>query len=292
MAGRRPQPPRPVAVISLGATNDPAVDRVLKQAEQHVEDLQDHARRTSAAVETNTTDLANLTSTVTALPTTGRLLRAPQTLTGSGTYTPAIGTAMVIISGAACGGGGGGAGAAVGTTAAAGGGGASGERVSRMVIGAPGGSLITGGSFTAPTPGGAAGANTGGNGGTGSDATLLINGVTYTLKGGGGGQGMASTTVAAFAKRGVAQVGAVTGAIREDGWPGVLVNTSSFWGGPGGSAGDLGEGGAGADALSGSTAGGSPSGFGGGGGGGCAFGNTGVAGAAGGPAGWIIEEYS
>lgn len=40
MAGRRAQPPRVVAAASIAPTGDAEVDRVLKQVEQALQDLQ------------------------------------------------------------------------------------------------------------------------------------------------------------------------------------------------------------------------------------------------------------
>lgn len=40
MAGRRPQPPESVASVALASTKDPATDRVVKQIEQAIQDLQ------------------------------------------------------------------------------------------------------------------------------------------------------------------------------------------------------------------------------------------------------------
>lgn len=110
-----------------------------------------------------------------------------QILTGSGTYVPARGTTRAIVR--LVGGGGGGGGAGGGAGVAAGAGGSSGVYV-EAAIEATG--AMRGGTYSCGA-GGAAGSTAGGNGGTGGDTTIAINGVTYTAKGGGGGQGMASS---------------------------------------------------------------------------------------------------
>lgn len=69
MPGRRARPPRAVAVASLADTGDAATDRVLIQAEQNLQDLQDHQRALAADVATLKAD-ARVFGT--APPTTGR----------------------------------------------------------------------------------------------------------------------------------------------------------------------------------------------------------------------------
>lgn len=271
MPGRRASARPSVAVTSLADTGSAPTDRVMIQAEQGIQDLQDRTR--------------SLRSQVLAL--SGRAL-GRRVLTGSGTYVPAQGTTMVLVRGVACGGGGGGAGGGAG--AAAGGGGASGEYWEAWIDGGP---RITGGSYSAPTSGGSGGSSAGGNASAGSDATIVINATTYTLRGGGGGNGMTSVAANGFAAQGHGVTGSAPGGVlmRQDGEPGFLVSTLIFWGGAGGST-PLGSGGGTGDAASGSSPGRASSGYGGGGGGAAASGATGKAGAPGGAAVWVIEEYS
>ena len=106
-----------------------------------------------------------------------------QTFTGSGTYTPTTGTRAVLLRMVA--GGGGGGGAAGGTGSSAGGGGASGVFGEKWISSA---TALTGGTVTIGAAG-TGGANTGADGGTGGDTTVVINGITYIVKGGGGGSG-------------------------------------------------------------------------------------------------------
>ncbi len=118
-----------------------------------------------------------------------------QRFTGEdGTYTPTAGTRRVHLRMTGGGGGGGAAqGGGVGT-ASFGGGGASGTYLERWIVSA---TPVTGGPWTGAGAGGGGGINGTGAGAPGPDATILINGVLYTAKGGPGGGGMASATTPA-----------------------------------------------------------------------------------------------
>lgn len=204
----------------------------------------------------------------------------------SGTYTPTTGTRKVLLSG--CGPGGGGGGGAGGSSVlGAGGGGASGGWFQKWIN--PG-VLITGGAYTNGT-GGTAGANTGGNGGNGSaDATIVIQGTTYTFKAGNGGTGMAAANTAAFAVGGTVNAGTSTGDYQTSGHPGGygtrLVGPVGA-GGLGGSS-PFGAGGQGPNGASG--AGTNATGFGAGGGGGVG-GLTGQTGGTGSASIIIVDEW-
>jgi hypothetical protein len=291
MAGRRPVRPQQVAVSGLPSSGDPAVDRMTVQAEQDLQDLQDFARRTQTDVGDISAELDSLTATVAAIPTSGRLLTTLR-LTGTGSGTLPAGTAVVILEGVGQGGGGGGA--AGGAGVGVGGGGASGARLC-IKIGTPGVPLANlAYSWTAGSAGGAAGADTGGNGGTGTDSTVTINGTTYTMKGGLGGTGGASSTTIAYSAGGSQQAGTTSGGHveQEVGFPGVVTAGSApalGWGGRGGGT-AMGVGGG--ETSGGSAgAGGDTNGFGGAGAGGCSVGATGKAGGAGAPGGIELEVY-
>src|SRR5262245_34564478 len=282
MPAQKPSRPTTGAALVLPRVPEETTQRAFDGIRVITQQVQGTIDSTRAQLESS---IAATDATVATL--TGRLL-GRQKLTGSGTYTPTPGTTRARVRGVACGGGGGGG--QGGANAAGGAGGASGEFMDTWVGGT--GVAIAGGSYSAPTSGGSAGSSAGGNGGTGSDAALTIAGTTFTLKGGGGGAGMLTTAANGFALPGRAVVGAATPDVllRRDGEPGIVVNTALFWGGAGGST-PLGAGGGTGDASGGSTVGRDPSGFGGGGGGGCVN-AAGRAGAAGGPAVFIVEEYS
>lgn len=142
----------------------------------------------------------------------GRRL-ATRLLTGSGTYTPTTGTNTAIVWLQA--GGGGGGGATTGANFSAGGGGGSGVALQLIVT-----SVTTGGAFACGAAGTAGTA--GATGGTGGDSTIVINGVTYTAKGGTGGVGMINTAIASDALGGAGASGSTTGSaiLREVSFPG------------------------------------------------------------------------
>lgn len=217
----------------------------------------------------------------------GRLL-GKQILTGSGSGTLATGTCVVHLRGIGQGGGGGG-GSGAGSTGF-GAGGSSGALLD-IWIGTPGAALGTLSiSWTAGSAGGAGGANTGGNGAAGSDSTITINSVTYTMKGGGGGAGMpapgstAATVLPTAPASGTTSGGVVTWGFGAAGL--VMPSQAAGFAGQGGSS-PLGAGGAPRSSAGAGNAG-DTTGFGGGGGGGVG-GNVGGAGAAG---GFILEQYT
>lgn len=266
MPGRRTSARPSVAVASLADTGHDGTDRVMIQAEQNLQDLQDRVRGLRSQV----------------LAVSGRFL-GRQILTGSGTYAPSPGTTLVRVR--MIGGGGGGGGAGGGANVAVGAGGATGRYLD-FVVG--GGAAITGGAYSCGG-GGSGGANTGGTGGTGGSTTIVVNRTTYTATGGGGGTGLASTAASGFAFPGGLIGGSSTADVSyaEQGQPGILVNTLLFWGGSGGST----EFGAGGGTGVGSQNGNPGLGFGSGGGGAGAA-AAGKVGGAGAPGAIDIEEYS
>lgn len=108
-----------------------------------------------------------------------------QLFTGSGTYTPTSGTKAVRLRMVGGGGGGGGVTGAIGNIGA-GGGGASGQYVEAWLDPS---AAITGGAVTIGSAG-AGGGTTPSAGGTGGDTTVVIQGTTFTAKGGQGGAAM------------------------------------------------------------------------------------------------------
>jgi hypothetical protein len=117
-----------------------------------------------------------------------------QRITAGGTYTPTVGTRKVRVRMVAGGGGGGGADTDGASTGGSGGGGASGSYFEQTFN--PG-ALITGGTVAIGAAG-AAGA-VGAVGGTGGDTTVVIQGTTYTARGGLGGAGSGAAGVSFIA---------------------------------------------------------------------------------------------
>ncbi len=217
-----------------------------------------------------------------------RLFLGSQIFTSGGTYTPTSGTKAVRVRMVGAGGGGGGAGGGTGTQAAAGGGGSSGAYFEKWI---DPGAAITGGSVTIGSAG-SAGSSSGGNGGNGGDTSVVIQGTTYTAKGGLGGTGTTAisntnTFLGGDVGAGTSSGDAVTYSPGDAGLV-IYVSSTNFWmiGGNGGST-PVGGGGIGGRNTAG-TAGGN---YGGGGGGGSANG-TGQAGGAGAAGKIIIEEYA
>lgn len=160
-----------------------------------------------------------------------------QKLTGSGTYTPTPGTLAVKVKGVGGGAGGGGVSANSANFMASGGGG-SGVYWEKWIF--PGsGVAVTGGAFVSGAAGIAghgAGISTT-NGGDGGDSTIVIQGVTYTVKGGSGGVGPsggggAFTTFAG----GSPKTGSSAGdfASGDNGGPGIIAGSNGALGGGGG----------------------------------------------------------
>lgn len=136
-----------------------------------------------------------------------RILLAVQTFTASGTYTPTTGARAVRVRMVGGGGGGGGS-DGNGTGISTGAGGASGSYWEKyIVIGA----TFSGGSVTCGAAG-TGGATGGGTGGTGGDSTVVINGTTYTAKGGLGGAYHGTSTSPLSAAGGLTQAATGTAA--------------------------------------------------------------------------------
>jgi hypothetical protein len=211
---------------------------------------------------------------------------ARQVLTAaSGTYTPTAGTQKVLLRMCAGGGGAGGAKGAVTPISAYSGGGGSGENVELWIDPA---ATITGGAFAVGAAG-AAGTSTPGNGGNGGDSTIVIQGVTYTAKGGLGSGAVTGTGAPQVALGGGAQTtGALTLSGGQPGQPGVtLSNAGVGYSGNGGST-PFGAGGLGV--INGS-AGNNGTGRGAGGSGAGSINASGFAGGAGTAGVIIIDEF-
>lgn len=209
-----------------------------------------------------------------------------QRFTASGTYTPTTGTKAVRVRQVGAGGGGGGAGGLAGGSGI-GGGGASGNYFEKWIN--PG-AAITGGAVTIGAAG-SGGANTGGTGGTGGDTSVVVQGTTYTAKGGLGGAGTAGSSATKQAAGGDLSAGSSSGDVvfQQRGTNGWDIFGSAGQAGAGGST-PFGAGGSGrGSATVGSNAG---QGFGAGGGGAAAVGATGQTGGAGTAGYVVIEEYA
>lgn len=215
-----------------------------------------------------------------------------QALTGGGTGTLAEGTCVVEYWIQAAGGGGGGA--AGGANDASGAGGGSGMCL-YGILGTPGTPLPSTFTYSAPT-GAAAGGTSGGTAGsTGADASLTIAGATITAKGGTGGAGMSSSTIA-NAAGGVPQAGSTSGgsviaAIGARGQPAYLLQGTPGIASISGDGASSPFGVGGFAAIGAFAAGGAAQGFGAGGGGANANG-AGFAGGDGAPALIFFKQYS
>jgi hypothetical protein len=230
--------------------------------------------------------IRELQTEVLAASGVGRLI-AVQTLADSGTYVPTKGTMMVRVRLCGTGGAGGGASAA-GVTLSCGAGGGSGVTIDFIVRSV---TPITGGPVTiGALP--AAGSSAGGTGGTGGDSIALINGVTYTAKGGTGGVGSTASSTVAIATRGTPGIGSTLVGTQtgHPGGDGVVMSTTDIgdgWPGDGGAS-ALGLGGLRAAANNQPAA---PAGFGGGGAGAAAV-NGSAAGGLPARGALIVEEFS
>jgi hypothetical protein len=151
---------------------------------------------------------------VPSLITTGVLL-ATQILMGAGVYAPTVGTKRVRI---LIVGGGGGGGGALGDIVESswGGGGSSGVVVDKYIDPA---AVVTGGAFIAGA-GGVGGAAAPSAGSDGEDTTLIVQGVTYTAKGGKGGAAMAAGVAVLTVLGGGANAGSSAGDITTECAPG------------------------------------------------------------------------
>lgn len=221
---------------------------------------------------------------ITGTATGGMILLNRQVFVVSGTYTPTGLTRAVLVRMIAGGGGGGGGASGAGISPA--GGGAAGAYFEKWIDPS---AAITGGAVTigAAGAGGAAGNNTGT---TGGDSSIVIQGTTYTAKGGLGGTGAINFSGAGFITGGLGVAGSSAGDIVTPGGPG---HYGISLGTPTGTAGDgsnsqWGGGGRGAQGVD--ANGSAAVGYGAGGGGGMGAATTSAGGA--GTIGLIIvEEY-
>lgn len=227
-----------------------------------------------------TVDAQGLVTAASTASIPGRFL-ARQVLTGSGTYTKTPGTNSVEVWKIGGGGGGGGAGA---TGIAVTSGGNTGV-LSRFRI------AITNGGAYACGSAGSGGANTGGNGGTGGDTTLVLDGVTYTSKGGLGGLGAVGSAGALLLPAAALSTGSVGPAgatfaqwLGQQGWS----DATRFVSGAGGTS-PMGTGG---DRSTSTAANGNAASNYGAGGAGAVAQGTGRVGGAGSPGVIYIDEYS
>lgn len=261
MGAARPKRPDPGHAMLLPRTGGDPKGSTVQRAFDAVSTTVQQVQKTVAAVETRIG---------------GREL-AVQVFTANGTYTPTVGATTAIIKVQACGGGGGGAIAGAGVVSYGAGGGG-GTYLEHRIPG-----LVSGGAVVCPSTGGAGGSAAGGNGATGGDASIVVNGMTYTAKGGTGGQGSAvpsgpSNGALGYALGGQPQSGS-TAVDRPAAWPGqpAMIVSTGFGGigAPGAGAGatmgigghvggtnttpsgaaGYGAGGAGAGAVNGSAAG-------------------------------------
>lgn len=219
----------------------------------------------------------------------GQLLNRHVLTAASGTYVPTAGTCAIIVRMVGAGAGGGGAVVAAGDFGPAGGG-ASGVYLENTII-TPN-TLIAGGAFTCGAAG-AAGSTAGGTGGTGGDTTIVLNGVTFTAKGGLGGTGVTAATTSIVIPGGLPQTGSSAADVVSGGEPGgygLGISTTTTPTGGGGNT-PWGGGGPAIQTFGASAAGKPGLGFGSGGSGAFVLGATGVVGGAGAPGAIVIEEY-
>ena len=208
-----------------------------------------------------------------------QLLRAPQILTGSGTYTTPAGCRLIVVE--CIGGGGGGGGCSfLASNCGVGGGGASGAYARKTIISPAATYAYVCGAA------GTAGANTGGNGGTGGDTTWAAT--LIVAKGGLGGVGMVYGT-AVLTALGGAGVVSTGGDINQAGQPGEYATRLTGLIGCSGAGGSNQYGGGGAERNA-QNAGLAGNGYGAGGGGGCSL-TAAVTGGAGTVGVIIVTEY-
>lgn len=136
--------------------------------------------------------------------TNARVFLGRQIFTASGTYTPTTGTKVVRLRAVGGGGGSGAAGGAA-SSCAAGGGGASGTYIERWLD--PGSNTdITGGTVTIGA-GGTGAATIFVSTTAGGDTSVVIQGTTFTAKGGGGANSMSGASSLATCAGGMPQAG-------------------------------------------------------------------------------------
>jgi len=216
----------------------------------------------------------------------GRIKIGQQRLTSSsGTYTPATGAKAVLVR--MVGGGGGGGSKFVSSVTCFGGGGASGAYFEQWFDAA---SDVTGGTYHVGAAGTAGSNSTGGDGG---DTDIVINGTTYTAKGGKGGTGNRhDTSPAAGGAKAASGTSAGDFSFQEEGQFGAYISsTVSFVVGGAGGSSPFGAGGGQVLVAGGGTATGkAATGFGGGGGGMADNTGSSTVNAGAGTAGLIIVE--
>lgn len=214
----------------------------------------------------------------------GRLLRAPQLLTSSGSYTPPSNCAAFWVE---CVGGGGGGGGAQWSSpnGAQGGGGAGGGYSAKYVTVSPGTKYtVTIGAA------GTGGSTSGGNGGSGGDTTFSGGSVSLYAGGGGGGLGQTAAATVDIARGGV--LGTASGGdIFHSGQPGHHGLRTDGTHGVAGSGGNSRFGGGGAESVANGT-GQAGSGYGSGGAGGLTHSGSGSAGGAGAAGCILVWEFS
>lgn len=191
----------------------------------------------TAAANTNTTQIATTAFVQAALPSaTGKFVKTTIVNAGTTTYTPGATTNTIHFRLQGPGAGGGGVGSnAAGNGDTAGGGGAGGYCEKTVAV-----TPNTGYTTSLPS-GSAGGANTGANGATPSgDATISINGTTYTALKGLPGTFIATGVTAGFALGGAATAVSTNCDINSAGAPGewgyILAAGAAGIGGAGGSS--------------------------------------------------------
>lgn len=227
----------------------------------------------------------NATTKVAVLTTVapGRYLNRQIFTTASGVYTSTPGTNVRYVKQVGGGGGGGGANGTVGSGDAAGAGGNSGWCIEYRVFGQNlSGTFVCGAA-------GVGGVAAAGNGGTGGDTTLTINGQTYVAKGGTGGLGALNTNQAPTPPAAQNLGNNIDLAYYGTGFPGTMGTGGLVYSGTGGSVHPLGSGGFSVNASL--AAGGVGLGH-GGGGGGAAVNFFSLAGSVGASGAIIIDEYT
>ncbi len=286
MPAQKPTRPAPGHSLVLPRVTDDTTQRALDRVALGARQQQATVDTVSSTVDDLGGSLGSLEAAVTALQAGARFMRV-QKLTGSGTYTLLPTTTVVEFWLQAPGGGGGGA--AGGANIAVGGGGGGGICL-YGIAGTPG-TPITPSSGAYSIPSGGTGGVIGAAGISGGDATCVIGGVTLTARGGSGGAGMASSSLAesigGSPPAGSTFAAPVISASGARGRSGMVVSGGGF---PGDGADSMfGVGGPGLHGAVG--AGGAAVGYGGGGGGGQAT-TAGQLGGNGAPGVLVIKEYA
>src|SRR5574338_573235 len=251
--------------------------------------VSDLAGKAAASHTHSESDITNLTSDLAAKRdiADGYVLIGRQIFTSGGTYTPTSGAVAVRVRMTGGGGGGGG----IGAVGSGGGGGAGGNSGSYFEKWIDPGASVTGGTVTIGA-GGSAGSS--GNGGPGGDTSIVVNGTTYTAKGGNGGTGSFTRAGNLMCMPGSANGASSSGDVVffGPGSPGFAFQADGpvqWWYGGAGGSNPLGAGGG---VQNNSTDGNSGTGYGAGGGGASNGSATGKVGAAGTAGIVIIEEYA